>query len=51
MTLTLGGEVVDDAAWYYPDPLGEALQVRDHLCLLGNGVEVAVDGRRAPGTT
>lgn len=43
-SLTVGGTVVEDAAWGYPDPLGEALQTAGHVCFLGDGVEVTVDG-------
>jgi uncharacterized protein (DUF427 family) len=43
-TLTAGSRVVEDAAWYYPQPFGEALQVRDMLAFSGETVQVLVDG-------
>lgn len=38
----VGATLVEDGAWYYPEPLGEALQARDHLSFDGDGVEVRV---------
>jgi uncharacterized protein (DUF427 family) len=43
-TVTAGSTVAEDAAWYYPEPLGEALQVRDMLSFSGDAVQVLVDG-------
>lgn len=43
-TLRLDGREIEDAAFTYPEPLGEALQVAGHLCFLGDGLEVTVDG-------
>ena len=37
------GQAYADVAWTYPDPLGESLQVADHLCFSGDDVEVLVD--------
>ena len=48
--LAVAEAVVEDGAWCYPDALGEVLQVRDHLSFLGEGVDVLVEGRPAPGT-
>lgn len=36
-------EYVEDAAFFYPEPLPEASAVVDHLCFLGEGVETEVD--------
>lgn len=41
--VTDGGRV-EDAAFLYPEPLPEAGKVAGHLCFLGEGVEVEVDG-------
>ena len=38
------GRRVADAAWCYPEPLEDALRVRDHLCFDAEGVVVEVDG-------
>lgn len=46
-TLQIGDRRIQDAAWFYPEPLAEALKVRDHLCFLHEGVTVKVDGERA----
>jgi uncharacterized protein (DUF427 family) len=43
-----GGEQVEDAAFSYPEPLPEARKVEDHLCFLGEGVTVEVDGEADP---
>lgn len=41
--VSVGDTVVEDGTWYYPEPLGEALQARDHLSFAGDGLEVTVD--------
>lgn len=41
--LDLGGRVVEDAAWSYPDPLSDARDVGGHLCFLHDGLGVSVD--------
>ena len=38
-SVTAGGEVAADAAWYYPDPKDEARQIKGHIAFW-NGVEV-----------
>lgn len=40
--LEVDGVVVPDGAWHYAEPLGEALQVRDHLSFDGEQVRVRV---------
>lgn len=47
-TAETGGERVEDAAFSYPDPRPEAWKVADHLCFLGEGVTVEVDGETDP---
>jgi uncharacterized protein (DUF427 family) len=44
--LLAAGCRVADGAFFYPEPLEEAARVRDHLCFLGEGVEILVDGRK-----
>lgn len=44
MSVNAGGELLEDLAWYYPEPLPEAVKVRDHLCFYGEQVETEVDG-------
>ncbi len=34
------GSVVEDAAWYYPEPKGAAGNIKDHVAFYGNKVEV-----------
>lgn len=41
-TVAVGGTVVVDAAWGYPAPLREGQDVLDHLCFLGDGVDLDV---------
>ena len=31
LTVQVGGESNPDAAWYYPEPEDEAVQIKDHL--------------------
>ena len=40
------GEVVENLAWYYSEPLPEAQKVKDHLCFYDEKVEVEVDGQK-----
>ena len=35
------GSVVEDAAWYYPEPKDAAGNIKDHVAFYGNKVEVA----------
>ena len=39
-----GGELVEDVAWYYPDPKRDAADVKDHLCFFNERVDLEVDG-------
>ncbi len=43
-SVNTGDELLEDLAWYYPEPLPEAVKVRDHLCFYGEKVETEVDG-------
>jgi len=43
-TVNVGGHRIPDAAWSYEQPLENALKVHGHLCFLGRGVKVEVDG-------
>jgi uncharacterized protein (DUF427 family) len=43
-TLRIGNRRLQDAAWFYAQPLTEASKVRDHLCFQGEGIAVEVDG-------
>ncbi len=43
-SVNTGDEILGDLAWYYPEPLPEAVKVRDHLCFYGERVETEVDG-------
>ena len=38
-SLTVGGDINRDAAWYYPDPLPAAAEIRDRIAFW-KGVEV-----------
>jgi uncharacterized protein (DUF427 family) len=40
----VGGRLVDDVAWSYPEPFPEAEKVRDHLSFLHEELLVEVDG-------
>ena len=37
---------VEDAAWFYPEPLPEAEKIKDHLCFHSEKVEVAAGDER-----
>ena len=37
-----------DIAWTYPDPLDDALRVRDHVAFWDERVDLSVDGVRQP---
>jgi uncharacterized protein (DUF427 family) len=43
-SLEVGDNLVEDAAWYYPEPFPEAEKVKDHLCFYDEKVTVEVDG-------
>jgi uncharacterized protein (DUF427 family) len=42
------GRRLQDAAWVYPEPFGDAAPAAGHLSFWGEGVEVLVDGERVP---
>lgn len=44
-TVRAGEVTVEDGAWTYAEPFGEAADVLDHLSFLGDGVEVYADGQ------
>ncbi len=37
-----------DIAWHYPDPLDDALRVRDHVCFWSERTDLVVDGTSVP---
>ena len=37
-----------DIAWHYPDPLDDALRVRDHVCFWAERTDLVVDGSPVP---
>ncbi len=39
----VGGEVAEDLAWGYPEPLPEAQKVKDHLCFYDGQVDLQLD--------
>lgn len=43
-TLHVNGRRFGDVVWFYPEPLENALKVRDYLCFAGKGVDLEVDG-------
>ncbi|MFN2497329.1 MAG: DUF427 domain-containing protein [Pseudonocardiaceae bacterium] len=43
-SLDLDGHTVQDIAWSYPQPLTDAVEVRDLLCFFDERVDVIVDG-------
>ncbi|HEV8045282.1 MAG TPA: DUF427 domain-containing protein, partial [Rubrobacter sp.] len=43
-SVSTGDELLEDLAWYYPEPLPKAAKVRDHLCFHGEKVETEVGG-------
>ncbi len=45
-TLRVGDRSIQDAVWFYPEPLENALKAKNHLCYSGESVEIHVDGRR-----
>ena len=40
----VGGELEDDVAWFYPEPRGDAMRVRDYVCFFNERVDLYVDG-------
>ncbi len=45
-TLRVGNRRIADAAWFYAEPLENALKIRDYLCFLAEGIEIEIDGKR-----
>lgn len=43
-SVTVNGERIEDATFFYPEPLPEAEKVEGYLCFLAEGVETEVDG-------
>jgi uncharacterized protein (DUF427 family) len=49
LTLELpGGERLEHAAWFYPEPIGDSIAIAGHVSFWGEGVEVVVDGETVP---
>ncbi len=40
LSVEVDGGLVEDAAWYYPEPMRAAENIRDHVAFYGNKVEV-----------
>src|SRR5689334_19809849 len=47
-SVSVGGRLVRDIAWTYPDPRHDALQVRDLIAFFDERVDVIGDGERRP---
>lgn len=43
-SVRVNGHRLEDAAWFYPEPLENALKVEGHLCFSGDGIETELDG-------
>jgi uncharacterized protein (DUF427 family) len=43
-----GHEPGRDIAWHYPDPLDDAVRVRDHVCFWAERTDLVVDGTPVP---
>ncbi|MBT7647791.1 MAG: DUF427 domain-containing protein, partial [Rhodospirillaceae bacterium] len=42
-----GGAVIEDAVWYYPEPLDEVARIGDYLCFYPEKVDaILVDGKK-----
>jgi uncharacterized protein (DUF427 family) len=39
-----GGELAKDLIWRYPDPLAEAVRIKDLLCFFNERVDIELDG-------
>lgn len=47
--LVIGSERLENAVWYYPDPVEESARIRGLLCFAGELVDrIAVDGKQVP---
>ncbi|KIW80341.1 hypothetical protein Z517_06956 [Fonsecaea pedrosoi CBS 271.37] len=40
--VTVGGQTIRDAAWYYPAPKDKAAHIKDHIAFYTNKVNVSV---------
>lgn len=47
-SLSVNGTRIPDAAWYYPEPLENAIKVRDYLAFSARGVRIELDGKHVP---
>ena len=43
-TVQIGDRAAGNAAWSYPDPLPEALSIKDHVAFYAHAVDATVDG-------
>ncbi len=43
-TLRLNSRRIQDAAWFYPEPLEEAVKIRRYLCFLAESIAIEIDG-------
>lgn len=41
LSVEVDGTVVEEAAWYYPEPMDAAKNIKDHVAFYGGKVEVA----------
>lgn len=44
----VGGRVVPDLAWGYPEPIAECPKIRGLICFYNERVDLSVDGEREP---
>jgi uncharacterized protein (DUF427 family) len=47
-SVSVGGRLVPDIAWSYPDPRHDAVQVRDLIAFFDERIDVTLDGERRP---
>jgi uncharacterized protein (DUF427 family) len=47
-SVPIGGRLVPDIAWSYPDPRHDATQVRDLIAFFDERIDVTLDGERRP---
>jgi uncharacterized protein (DUF427 family) len=45
---SLASGAAKDIAWYYPDPLHDAIRIRDHVCFFVERTDLEVDGIDQP---
>ena len=46
-SLEVGDKVVEDAIWFYPEPLPESARIKGHLCFYPEKVDLEVEGEPA----